>query len=904
MVVVDSLSHNHELKQLRENGTLNIDVKKKFMKLTLSEAVKKLDMLHNNAMMQSSDLNQRYTLFFRVVNLCELVLQRSDLSQNKWAPDRVTSILKEAVSILERLTIEIKQRSQSRQLLDDRYEAEFRRRPSPVQKDRERSPAKPTNGVVQFDTYITPFQLVKYVELHNKPVLIIDFRTTHSPAIKYEDKNLIQVMVFEERYIDRGISYNTFYIYVDIHSRFKLNNVNTYGFVVLMGDELSEGVTLSDQSRTMALRSALAEHLSQPPLLLQGGFAAFERAYPIYVERPSNRQLSFEGLDPFTALLERARAEIPREFCYPDLSDNPKPVPFPTNEYDTKRSVMERIDELKLRDRKSPSPARKTSSRSSVKDYAKIESTVRRDYTVGPKSSVSSDTISRIDRSPVKHSSSNFSISASTHDSYTSLDERRENFDSLDRPLKQKPRPIVDRTKKPHLEGKKEVTEFPVEQNAQPKSYEEKIERNIEVKLNGETNLNGGARIDTTASQSTTLVHPRPSHRPRPPTPDRSTKKLAPEIEQRKKTLRDLFVYTVEDIRKHQRTMPCTVPPGCTGLFNMGNTCFMNATLQALFNTPNMRHFFSEDKFLDYVNVYNKRGTGGVMASCFSAMIVVMWSGNYKAISTLRFTEVFSKTCPDLCDGQQHDAQEFLVFLLDALHEDTIPVMLDKVMEQNYDGLNIGMDYQHYVKNLKSFRESPIMSIFNLTTANQIHCGSCNTGSLTFAESTQIMLELPMQSSCHITQCLQSHFRDLILDGSSAWNCPRCERKQRSRVEQKVWVLPPVLVILLKRVKQNMDGTFEKNTIGVDFDIHNLDMAPYMHQKAAKQNSKYRLYAITNHSGTMNSGHYTAFVKNQYLNKWLKFDDDYCNEVSEHEIKTEKAFILFYTNDTRLPPSM
>lgn len=41
----------------------------------------------------------------------------------------------------------------------------------------------------------------------------------------------------------------------------------------------------------------------------------------------------------------------------------------------------------------------------------------------------------------------------------------------------------------------------------------------------------------------------------------------------------------------------------------------------------------------------------------------------------------------------------------------------------------------------------------------------------------------------------------------------------------------------------------------------------------ANQSAVYNLYAISNHTGSMLSGHYTAYAKNPYSNHWYSFND-------------------------------
>lgn len=47
----------------------------------------------------------------------------------------------------------------------------------------------------------------------------------------------------------------------------------------------------------------------------------------------------------------------------------------------------------------------------------------------------------------------------------------------------------------------------------------------------------------------------------------------------------------------------------------------------------------------------------------------------------------------------------------------------------------------------------------------------------------------------------------------------------------------------------------------VNFPIHDLDMTNYVANKSNPSRQVYELYALTNHYGSMGSGHYTAHIK-------------------------------------------
>ena len=68
---------------------------------------------------------------------------------------------------------------------------------------------------------------------------------------------------------------------------------------------------------------------------------------------------------------------------------------------------------------------------------------------------------------------------------------------------------------------------------------------------------------------------------------------------------------------------------------------------------------------------------------------------------------------------------------------------------------------------------------------------------------------------------------------------------------------------------------------------------------------RFNLYAVSNHFGSLEGGHYTAYCSSDVLKKWYKFDDQDVSVMDAGDVVTPAAYILFFTaieGQTSLPP--
>lgn len=96
----------------------------------------------------------------------------------------------------------------------------------------------------------------------------------------------------------------------------------------------------------------------------------------------------------------------------------------------------------------------------------------------------------------------------------------------------------------------------------------------------------------------------------------------------------------------------------------------MNAVLQCLSNTQELRDYFMESHFKDDLNQKNIFGTGGQLAISFAVLMKHLWSGAHPSYSPSKLKSLLSDKLSQFSGFAQHDAQEYMSFLVDALHED------------------------------------------------------------------------------------------------------------------------------------------------------------------------------------------------------------------------------------------
>ncbi|KAK1404646.1 Ubiquitin carboxyl-terminal hydrolase [Heracleum sosnowskyi] len=200
---------------------------------------------------------------------------------------------------------------------------------------------------------------------------------------------------------------------------------------------------------------------------------------------------------------------------------------------------------------------------------------------------------------------------------------------------------------------------------------------------------------------------------------------------------------------------------GMTGLLNLGNTCFMNSAFQCLVHTTKFVDYFLGD-FKKDLNFENPLGMNGKLALASGDLFRKLWTPGARPVAPTTFKSALSDFAPQFGGYNQHDAQEFLAFLLDGLHEDLNRVKRKPYIEvKDADDIADNEVADEHWRNHLARNDSIIVDVCQGQFRSKLVCPICKKVSTTF--DPFMYLSLPLPSTTMRTMTLTV----LSTDGSS-----------------------------------------------------------------------------------------------------------------------------------------
>ena len=326
---------------------------------------------------------------------------------------------------------------------------------------------------------------------------------------------------------------------------------------------------------------------------------------------------------------------------------------------------------------------------------------------------------------------------------------------------------------------------------------------------------------------------------------------------------------------------------GTGGIVNVGFTCYANSVIQAFRHYKNIVELLHED---NYTTILKDGCKYNGLTKQFANMIQTLSTiSKNSSIRPSGFWHELNSAVEDTCfedlrSRRPHDAHEFLMFILDALHES-----LARKVTMNISKVELKSEKQKLQqKSLETWKEqfekvySPLVNMFFGLHHVQIICECKN---VTNKFETFNTLEGTFNDNNKITliESLLNNLNDEIIEG---YNCEKCNQKTNALKKRKIWRLPKNLIIILKRF------TYDGRKINTPIELGALDLNNiYSNESPYKNNSEYSLLALVDHHGSISGGHYTA-QGIRLNNKWFQYDDQNVHDLENPHIG-ESTYILF-----------
>ncbi|XP_036392776.1 ubiquitin carboxyl-terminal hydrolase 2-like [Megalops cyprinoides] len=332
---------------------------------------------------------------------------------------------------------------------------------------------------------------------------------------------------------------------------------------------------------------------------------------------------------------------------------------------------------------------------------------------------------------------------------------------------------------------------------------------------------------------------------------------------------------------------------GLVGLRNLGNTCFMNSIIQCLSNTRDLRDYCLHNSHRRDLN--NNSRTNTALMEEFAKLIQTLWtSSGSEAVSPSEFKTQIQKYAPRFVGYNQQDAQEFLRFLLDGLHNEVNRVTVrPRGHMEDFDHLPDDEKGKKMWNKYLEREDSRIVDLFVGQLKSSLTCSECRYCSTVFDPFWDLSLPIAKKGYGEVSlmDCMRLFTKEDVLDGDEKPTCYRCKARRKCTKKFTIQKFPKILVLHLKRFSEARIRTSKLSTF-VNFPMKDLDLREFASENSI--NAVYNLYAVSNHSGTTMGGHYTAYCRNPTSGEWYTFNDSRVTPMSSSQVRSSDAYVLFY----------
>ena len=351
-----------------------------------------------------------------------------------------------------------------------------------------------------------------------------------------------------------------------------------------------------------------------------------------------------------------------------------------------------------------------------------------------------------------------------------------------------------------------------------------------------------------------------------------------------------------------------------TGLYNIGSTCYMNATLQCLLHVSPLVAYFIEiylkqKHYEKLLKINESAPTKGKISQAFLGIIkAIGQKGNkiidnnsmgtkttvYKksqAVSPENFQKTVGTFNPQFRNLEANDSKDLILYLLQVMHQELNYWTNNQAFNGYPDQYNRVNTFQAFVFSYDATNKSIISDLFYGTSENTTKCDVCNK----IIYNCQ-KFEFLTFGVCKYNQKefnLYNGFDDYIkfdqLTGDNQYYCNNCKKLCDAKIRTTILIPPNYLLI---NIDYGKNKKYMPSSINYDEEI---DISKYV--SLPNQGNKYKIIGICSHLGDSGMyGHYVAYCKNKKDNKWYQFNDSFVSGANFENIKTTGGtpYLLLY----------
>ncbi|CAG7931741.1 unnamed protein product [Penicillium olsonii] len=379
---------------------------------------------------------------------------------------------------------------------------------------------------------------------------------------------------------------------------------------------------------------------------------------------------------------------------------------------------------------------------------------------------------------------------------------------------------------------------------------------------------------------------------------------------QKNENLADVLGGLGDDVTQYSDKIAFLEP---RGLVNTGNMCYMNSVLQILVSCipfyqfldhlgRRAAHSFHSDLPLIDAMIMFMKEFRVIDAATSEDQLRLRLKANeleqYGDAFAPEFVYEMVRQLPrfrDMRRGHQQDAQEFLGFLLEEMHEECARAEKHTAAEQEgedsaVDGwLEVGHKQKAAVTQLSGSisSESPVTRIFGGKLRSEFKVPG-NKTSVTLEPYQPLQLDIGSHDVHNILDALKGLTKPESIQGD--FNSSRGSNVTATK-QIFIETLPPVLILHLKRFQyDNLTGATQKIWKKVGYPLE-LDLPREVfpaHRRNAMAETgppKYRLMGVIYHHGkNASGGHYTVDVRRQEGLEWIRMDDTVIRRVRSEDV--------------------